>query len=308
LGPQPSIQLQDGSGNPVAQPGVEIRASIASGEGALGGQTTALTNGEGRADYADLAIVGSPGGYTLRFASTSPASEVVSATVTLPSVAVISVLNAPPSPVVVGTRLATPVSWTLTDAANQSVADAPVVISVSPGGSVEPVSASDPNGIVQLPSWTVSQTAGSQYVDLEVPGAEVSRVSVEAIPGAAFGLQKISGDGQSAPVNDDLPDPLVVRVVDQYGNGVSGVTVEWRTCDGIGDYNSPTDIGGYASAFQSTGPTPGEFCAMASSSGLAGSPVKFSYTVTSVAAPSSSSSSGQIRAIPPASTRQHQIP
>jgi hypothetical protein len=130
-------------------------------------------------------------------------------------------------------------------------------------------------------------------------------VTVEAIPDAAVSLQKTSGDGQSAPVNSDLPQPLVVRVVDQYGNGVSGVTVEWRTCDGIGDYNTPTDIGGYASAFQSTGPTPGDFCAMASSSGLAGSPVQFSYHVEGTAS-STSSSTGQVRAIPPASARRHQ--
>jgi len=308
FGTQPSIQLQDASGNPVAQAGVEVRASIASGEGTLGGQTTVLTNGEGRADYADLAIVGSPGAHTLLFASTSPASEVVSATITLPSVAAISLLTAPPSTVVVGTRLTTPVSWTLTDAANQPVADAPVVISVSPGGSVEPVSASDPSGIVQLSSWTVSQTAGSQYVDLEVPGAEVSRVSLEAVPDAAFRLQKTSGDGQSALVNDDLPQPLVVRVVDQYGNGVTGVTVEWRTCDGIGDYNTVTDVDGYASAFQPTGPSPGAFCAMASSSGLADSPVQFSYTVNPGTAPATPPASGQLQAKPPTSARQHQRP
>ena len=71
----------------------------------------------------------------------------------------------------------------------------------------------------------------------------------------------------------------MVRVVDQYGNGVIGVTVEWRTCDGTGDYNTLTDVGGYASAFQPTGPTPGDYCAMASSSGLAGSPVQFAYSV-----------------------------
>ena len=306
--PQPSIQLQDASGNPVAQPGVEIRASIASGQGTLGGQTAVSTNGEGRADYADLAIVGIPGAYTLRFASTSPASNLISETITLPSVAVVSLLNAPPSTAVVGTRLTTPLSWTLTDAASLPVADAPVVISASPGGSVEPVSASDASGIVQLPSWTLSQTAGSQYVDLQVAGAEVSRVTVEGLPDAPAGLQKTSGDGQSAPVNDDLPEPLVVRVVDQYGNGVIGVTVEWRTCDGTGDYNTLTDIGGYASAFQPTGPTPGDYCAMASSSGLAGSPVQFSYSVQPGTAPPSPSPSGQLRAQPPASARQHHRP
>jgi hypothetical protein len=306
--PQPSVQLQDASGNPVAQAGVEIRASIASGDGTLGGQTSAVTNGQGRADYADLTIVGGPGARTLLFASTSPASQVLSATITLPSVAVIAIVTAPPSPVVVGSRLVTPVSWKLTDAANQPVADAPVVISVSEGGSVEPVSTSDANGIVQLPSWTVSQTAGRQYVDLQVAGTEGSRVTVEAIPDAAFRLDKFSGDNQSAPINSDLPQPLVVKVTDQYGNGVSGVTVEWRTCDGVGDYNSVTDIGGYGSAFQPTGPIPGDYCAMASTSGLAGSPVKFFYVVQPGTAPATVAPSGLLRAKPPAATRQHQRP
>jgi adhesin/invasin len=303
--PQPSIQLQDASGNPVAQAGLEIRASIASGEGTLGGQTSALTDAQGRADYADLAIVGSPGERTLRFASTSPASEVVSATVTLPSVVAISIATTPPSSAVVGT-VVPPVSWKLLDAGGQPVADAPVTISVSPGGSVGSVSASGPDGQVRLDSWTVSQTAGPQYADLGVVGTLlVSRVTVDAMPDAAATLQYDSGDDQSAPVNSELPLALVVRVVDQYGNGVSGVIIEWRTCDGTGNYDTPTGSDGYASAFQTTGATPGEFCAMASSSGLPGSPIQFSYTVQPGTAPSTSSSSRQ--AIPP-SARQHQRP
>jgi hypothetical protein len=170
------------------------------------------------------------------------------------------------------------------------------------------VSASDPSGVVQLQSWTVSQTVGSQSVDLEAVGTQVaSRATVEAVPDVAVSLQKTSGDGQSAPVNSDLPQPLVVRVLDQYGNGVNGVTIEWRTCDGVGDYNALTDIGGYASAFQPTGPTPGEFCAMASNSGLAGSPVQFPYSVEPGAEPSILAPSGQL-AKPPASARQSQRP
>ncbi len=308
LSPQPSIQLQDVSGNPVAQAGVEVRASLGSGDGTLSGQTIAITNGEGRADYADLAIVGSPGARTLLFASSSPASEVRSTTIMLPTVTAISPPTPSPSTAIVGTQLVAPVSWTLTDAASQPVADAPVVISVSAGGSVQAAGTSDANGVVQLQSWTVAQTAGTQYVDLEVPGVGVSRVTVEAIPDAAHTFQYVSGDDQSAPINSDLPQALVVRVVDQYGNGVGDVIVEWRTCEGIGDYNTPTDVGGYASAFQSTGPTPGESCARASSTGLAGSPIDFSYTVQPGPAPSSSSSSGQVRAIPPASARQQQRP
>jgi hypothetical protein len=154
---------------------------------------------------------------------------------------------------------------------------------------------------VQLQSWTVSQTAGSQYVELDVPDAGTSRIQVEAVPDVASRLQQISGDNQSAPVDSELPEPLVVRVVDQYGNGVSGVTVEWRTCAGAGDYDAVTDPGGYASAFQPTGPDPGTFCAMASVSGLADSPVQFTYTVLAASGTTTTeSSTSQLRAPPPA--------
>jgi hypothetical protein len=121
--------------------------------------------------------------------------------------------------------------------------------------------------------------AGSQYVELDVVDGETSRIQIEAVPDVAARLQMISGDGQSAPVDSELPLPLVVRVVDQYDNGVNGVTVEWRTCEGVGDYDAVTDAGGYASAFQPTGPDPGTFCGMASATGLTDSPVKFTYTV-----------------------------
>ncbi|MEP7225823.1 MAG: hypothetical protein ABI785_00550, partial [Gemmatimonadales bacterium] len=299
----------DASGNPVTTPGVQIQASIASGDGTLGGQAGAFTNDQGRADYTDLAIVGGPGARALRFASTAPASEVLSGTITLPSVAAVS-NPTPPSPVVVGTRLVAPVSWTLTDAASQPVADAPVTISVSDGGSVEPVSTtSDPSGVVKLQAWTLSQVAGSQYVELQAGGTQlVFRVTVDALPDAAVTLEYTSGDDQSAPVDSVLPQALVVRVVDRYRNGVSEVPVQWATCDGIVGFQDSTDIGGYASAFQRTGTTPDEYCAMASSSGLADSPIQFSYTVTPGTAPTTSSSSRQFRAIPPAATRQHQRP
>jgi len=68
---QPSVQLQDASGNALAQAGIEVKASIVSGGGTLGGQTSVLTNGNGRADFTDLAITGAPGPRTLRFASQS---------------------------------------------------------------------------------------------------------------------------------------------------------------------------------------------------------------------------------------------
>jgi hypothetical protein len=307
LSAQPSVQLQDASGNPLPQASIEIKASIASGGGSLGGLATVLTNSDGRADFTDLAIIGAPGPRTLRFASQSPSSQVISGQITLPTVAHISIVPTPPSSVVVGSLVANPVSWTLTDALDQTVADAPVDLSASAGGSVIPSSTtSDAAGVVLLQSWAVSPVAGAQYIQLDVVGGATSRIQVEAVADVAARLQMISGDNQSAPVDSELPEPLVVRSVDQYGNGVTGVTVEWRTCEGVGSYDAVSDAGGYASAFQPTGSDPGTFCAMASASGLADSPVQFTYTVLGVSGTSTpESSTGRLRApLAPADRRR----
>ncbi len=281
LGAQPLIQLEDERGNPVARPGVQITVSLASGDGTLQGQAVSVTDGSGQASYSDLTIVGRPGPRTLRFTSTSPDAQVVSEPIVLPGVAAIAIASPPPAAAPAGTVLQDPVAWSLTDANGQPVADAPVTITASPGNAIDPnETSSDGSGVVRLQTWSVSQTAGEQRVVLQAPEAGSSTVTLQATPGSASQMLKISGDGQSAAVGSELPDPLVVRVVDQFGNGVGGIAVEWRTCDGSGDLNVTTDLDGFASAFQDAGPDAGTFCVMASSGALAGSPVLFSFTVT----------------------------
>jgi hypothetical protein len=142
---------------------------------------------------------------------------------------------------------------------------------------------SDINGVVQAGSWTLGTTAGYQYLQLGLPDGRIFRDSILAIPDAARRLAKVSGDSQTAAVNSQLPELLVVRVVDQYGNGVSNIAVQWSTCDGIaGEPVPPTDANGYSSTRQPTGTEPSSepFCTMATASVPEGSPVQFHYTVT----------------------------
>ena len=75
---QPVIQLRDASGNEVAQVSVSVTAAVASGGGTLGGTTTRVTDGSGRATFTDLRINGAVGSHTLIFAAggyTSVASQ-----------------------------------------------------------------------------------------------------------------------------------------------------------------------------------------------------------------------------------------
>ena len=67
---QPVLQLRDAVGNVVAQAGVTVTASIASGGGTLGGTLTAMTDVNGIATFTDLVLTGAAGDRTLRFSAT----------------------------------------------------------------------------------------------------------------------------------------------------------------------------------------------------------------------------------------------
>jgi hypothetical protein len=172
--------------------------------------------------------------------------------------------------------------------------------------------ASGDNGIAQVQTWTLGTTAGDQYVEIRAGTALSSQVHVQATAGAPAKLVKIHGDNppQSAPPDSALNDPLVVQVTDQNGNGVSGVTIQWRGCDGSGTYDPATDDKGYSSARQPTGPTPGTYCTRATSGTLDGSPAEFTYTVTA-ASPTSMLRSGRgvssPKALPPGPPRSARV-
>jgi hypothetical protein len=299
----PVIQLQDVSGNPVAQAGISIVASVDAGT--LTGLSTVSTGTDGRAAFTDLAIAGSPGQKTLTFSSTSPPLQAASAQVTLPDVARIRLHPQVPTSAVVGTLTNAPFGI-LEDVAGKPVPDAPFTLSVSAGTLTSANGASDANGAV-LVTWTLGTIAGKQTVDIKVSEAVPSLVvDVQATADAPAQLQKISGDNpvQTAPADSALDNPFVVRVTDQYGNGVSGVTVQWRGCDGSGTYNPMTDPEGYSSARQRTGSQQGPACAKAFSPGvdlpqLAGSPITFDYIV-GPPAPSALRGSAAVKRVMPA--------
>lgn len=69
---QPAVRLENDLGVPLAQPGVVITVSIATGSsfGTIAGGATATTNASGQAVFNGLAIRGPVGNYTLRFSAT----------------------------------------------------------------------------------------------------------------------------------------------------------------------------------------------------------------------------------------------
>jgi len=116
----------------------------------------------------------------------------------------------------------------------------------------------------------------------EAAGWRVFRDSILATPDASVDLLLVSGDNQTAPVNDELDQPLVLRVVDRYSNGVPGISVQWATCEGVAGPQLSTDANGYSAVTQPTGAEPTEGCTRASITQPADF-VDFHYQVTGAA-------------------------
>lgn len=93
-------------------------------------------------------------------------------------------------------------------------------------------------------------------------------------------LERVDGDGQSAPVGTAVAQPLRVRVLDAADAGVPDVTVTWAVVSGGGSITptSTTDDQGIAAATFTLGPVAGANEASASVSSLTGSTVTFTAT------------------------------
>jgi hypothetical protein len=132
---QPVIQLQDGSGAPVAESGVSVTATISSGGGTLGGTTTVTTDAEGRATFTNLEIAGAPGVRRLLFASperTTVTSNEITVTAGPVSQAGSSVSAAPSA---VETGVATTITVSLQDASGNPVPGVEITLSSDGAGT-----------------------------------------------------------------------------------------------------------------------------------------------------------------------------
>jgi Bacterial Ig domain/Bacterial Ig-like domain (group 1) len=187
-----------------------------------------------------------------------------------------------------GSTLSDSVVVRVTDTRDRPVADATVNFTFENSGAAAAPGAAttDADGI----AWS-KVTLGSQVGEVggvaEVPvdqGITPVRAdfTVTILPGDANVIALVSGDNQSAPVNSALPAPLVVKVTDESGNPISGMSVTWTAVGGgtVSEATTVTGADGQTSVTRTLGPTAGQQTTQASAEGLAGSPVTFTHTAT----------------------------
>jgi hypothetical protein len=100
--------------------------------------------------------------------------------------------------------------------------------------------------------------------------------------GPAATLTLVSGGNQIATPGTQLPQPIVVKVADSLGNGVSGKAVTFAVATGggsVGTSSTTSDVNGLASTTWTLGAATGAQTITVTATGLAGSPLTVSANI-----------------------------
>ena len=156
-------------------------------------------------------------------------------------------------------------------------------------------------------SATISGTLNEQPLD--------DSATVSLVAGPAASIEISAGDGGSATVGTN--HTIEALVTDQFGNPVEGHTVSWAVASGGGSVSvaqSDTNSEGIAAVIWTLGTVAGDQTAIATASGLNGSPLTFTVNATAdapaqlaiVTQPSATAQSGVVFAQQPVIQLQDQ--
>lgn len=192
----------------------------------------------------------------------------------------------------VGQAVAVAPSVKVTDASNRGVAGVAVTFAVAGGGgTVTGASATtDANGIATVGTWTLGNAPGANSLTATAAGTGIAgnpaTFTATAAAGSPRTLTKETGDAQTTSAGAAVPVAPTVKVVDQFGNPVSGVTVTFAVASGGGNVTGATPTTGAngtaAVGSWQLGPAPGAntLTATIGGAGVTGNPATFTATGT----------------------------
>lgn len=188
----------------------------------------------------------------------------------------------------VRSELASPITVRVLDTQDRPVSGQQVRFTViTGGGTVEPVTVTTNASGEATIEWTLGGLAGMQQVRVQATGGAAPddlslMLTATAAASSASTIEMVSGNEQSATAGNAVDDSLIVRTEDAEGNPVAGVTITW-TLAGAGTLSEATTVtgaDGTTGVRWTLGPTAGAQTAVATSTGLTGSPVTFTATAT----------------------------
>ena len=174
----------------------------------------------------------------------------------------------------------------VTDEDGNDLEDVTVSFSMrGPGGTLTPRSA-ETDRLGEAEAELLPRAAGTFFVDARVVGVPTVRFTI-TVGDLADSIEIVSGNNQSGDPGTELADPLVVEVLDEDGDTVSGVTVTFRVTGGGGSLSATsvdTNNRGRAETTLTLGNEPGRNTVRASVSGVS-TAVTFAATAVPPAPP-----------------------
>lgn len=188
---------------------------------------------------------------------------------TSPNVAAaIARVSADSQTTVAGVAMAEPLVVLVTDRGGTPLANAQVTWSiVSGGGSVsDTTDTTDVDGHART-TYTPGTAAGAAQLVAQTGSLTGVAFHITLVAGPAAMVKKFGSDNPAALKGSKLT--LSVKVADQFGNGIQGVTVTWTSSGGASSSaTSTTDSGGVASTDYTLGNTAGSYSLTATVAGL----------------------------------------
>jgi adhesin/invasin len=292
----PSVKVTDINGNPVA--GIAVTFAVASGGGSITGPNP-TTDAQGVAAVGSWTLGTTAGSNTLTASSGTLTGSPVTFTATgnPGNASNLALSGGNGQTGTVGAALPTPISVLVTDNLANPVQGVTVSWAAANGGLVNCgagnvascSSATNASGIASA-TWVLGTAPGAQTATGAVGGLTGSPVTFNATAnvGPATSIAISAGNNQNATVNTAVATAPAVRVADQFGNGVGGISVTFAIGLGAGQVtgaNATTNGLGIATVGSWTlGTTAGTNTLTATSAGLTGSPITFSATGTAGAA------------------------
>lgn len=134
----------------------------------------------------------------------------------------------------------------------------------SDSGTVDPASAETDQEGLAAAAWTPGGELGTRTATATLGDLAGAAFEADIGPGPPDRILVAGGDDQEAPVEEPLPEPLVVEVLDRFDNPVPGVTVAWTAEAGsLTSASSTTDEEGRATTTWTMGPESGFYSAAA---------------------------------------------
>jgi hypothetical protein len=244
------------------------------------GSATVTTNSSGQASTT-YTLPNLPQTITITAASTGYAPATFTENDVVGSVASIASISGGKQVETVGTSLPAPIVVKAKDAVGNAVPGAPILFSDGGVGGVfsnpNPVT-TDSNGETSI-AYTLPTKA--RPITITASNGSVSaKISEQSIAASPALVNIVQGNNQAAHPNTNLPKALIVSVTDQYGNGISGLTVNFTNNGAGGTFSNTAPVtvaSGQVSVTYTTSSQTGTVAITASYSTL--SPATFTETV-----------------------------